>query len=92
MNKIYTTKQVAEMFGLHEKGVAVACRRGNLEAQRFGRAYLITEQAIGEWVRTHRTPSRLKWTSEARQFLSVWNDARQLRELADHICNLCAPV
>jgi Helix-turn-helix domain len=81
MNKIYSTKQVAELFDLHEKSVSNACRRGIIKATKFSGRYMITEWALGEWVRTHYRPSRLDLNS----------DARQARELLEHIRNLCAP-
>jgi hypothetical protein len=82
MSKIYTTKQVGEMFGLHRVSITNACRLGTIKAKKFGRDYAITEEALGRWVCNHYRPSRLKWNSDARQAL----------ELLDHIRKLAAPL
>ena len=46
MEKLYTTKEVAEMLKLNERTIKRYIKEGTLKAVRIGSAVRITEQAI----------------------------------------------
>ena len=46
MEKLYTTKEVAEMLKLNERTIKRYIKEGTLKAVRIGSAVRITEQAV----------------------------------------------
>lgn len=60
MNKdIYSTKEVAELTGLTENAIRQYIYRGQLEAERFNRVYMITQEALDKW-QANRQPRKRK--------------------------------
>lgn len=55
---IYTTKTLAAEWGVTEETVRRAIRRGELVAERRGKAYVITREAVEEWASAGRAIRR----------------------------------
>lgn len=49
---LYSTKDVAELTGLTENAIRQYIYRGQLEAERFNRVYMITQEALDKWLST----------------------------------------
>jgi excisionase family DNA binding protein len=47
--EIYSTKQVAQALGLSVRYILDAIRKGQLEARKAGKAYLITREAVRQF-------------------------------------------
>lgn len=52
--KIYTTKEVAHLVGLTTSAIIHAIRRGQIKTEKFGTSYIITEQALAEYLEYRR--------------------------------------
>ena len=50
----YSTKEVAELTGLTDTTIRSYIYRGQLEAQRFDRVYMITQEALDKWLEERR--------------------------------------
>jgi len=48
--KYYTVKQVAEILNLHPETVRIKIKDGEINAKQPGRAYLMTEEDIENYV------------------------------------------
>jgi len=48
---IFTTAQAAERLGICQRSVIYLITKGHLEASRFGWAYVITEEALADYLR-----------------------------------------
>jgi excisionase family DNA binding protein len=48
---LYSVSEVAEAMGLTNQTVRLYIRSGKLEAERIGRAYLISEEAVLDYVK-----------------------------------------
>ena len=48
----YSTKEVAELTGLTNNAIRQYIYRGQLEAERFDRCYMITQEALDKWLST----------------------------------------
>ena len=57
--KIYTTKEVAELTGLTDVAIRKYIYRGQLEASKFDRSYMITQEALDKW-QANRKPRKRK--------------------------------
>ena len=55
MEKLYTTKEVAEMLKLNERTIKRYVKEGTLKAVRIGSAVRITEQAIKDMMCEYNT-------------------------------------
>jgi excisionase family DNA binding protein len=71
----YTPKTLAAELGITPRAVRAAIERGDLQAHRSGRGYVIAAEAIAEWA----TPPTSRRRREAR---------REARPLRDAIANL----
>ena len=89
MTQAFTSRQVAQMFGLHPASVTNACVAGTIKAEKFGNTYAITRAALCDWFRNHYRPAMLTLSPEA---LAVLNDAKPIREISDRLCKCDAPV
>ncbi len=47
--EIYSTEQVAQALGLSVRYILNAIRKGQLEARKAGKAYLITREAVRQF-------------------------------------------
>lgn len=61
----YTSKQAAEILGLQERSVTDHCLAGDLVATRHGRAWVISEDALDEFL-AERGMVRMKF-KQARE-------------------------
>jgi excisionase family DNA binding protein len=75
----YTPKTLAGELGITPRAVRAAIERGDLEARRSGRGYVIAAEAVAAWA---RPPTRTRRRAAPRK-------ARPLR---DAIANLADPV
>jgi len=66
----YTPQTLAAELGITPRGVRAAIERGDLEARRSGRGYVIAAEAVSAWAR----PSR------RRQKRATRRDSRPLRD------------
>ena len=58
-----TTAQVAKRLGVTRRRVQALIKRGQLEADRYGKAYLISEEQLQAFLERRRTePGRPKGT------------------------------
>ena len=60
MEKLYTTKEVAEMLKLNERTIKRYVKEGTLKAVRIGSAVRITEQAIKDMMCEYNTQEEKK--------------------------------
>ena len=47
---IYTTKEAAALIGLSPDGIRAAIQAGTLEAQKFGKAYIIYREDFADYL------------------------------------------
>ena len=60
MNEFYTTRQVAEKYGLKEGTIRQFISRGQLEATKVGTTYIITPAQLEAWEKTRKPRKRAK--------------------------------
>ena len=60
MFDFYTTKQIAEMYGLKENTIRVFINRGQLEATKVGTTYIVTPEQLKAWEETRKPRKRAK--------------------------------
>ena len=60
MSKTYTTNQVAELCGVQDQTIRKAIYRGQLNAEKVGRDYIITEDDLNAWNSTRKPRKRKK--------------------------------
>ncbi len=63
-DKLLSTKQVAELLGLHEETIRQYIKRGELLAHRIGKEYRIKEAEIDRFLKERETS---KDTQEDKQ-------------------------
>lgn len=56
----YTTKQVAEKYGLKEVSIRSFIARGQLKADKVGNNYLIYPEQLAAWEKTRHPRKRAK--------------------------------
>lgn len=57
---MYTTKEAASMLGISVRRVSALIASGDLDAERFGRAWMVDERSVGERLALNRPAGRLK--------------------------------
>lgn len=50
----YSTKEVAELTGLTDTTIRSYIYRGQLEAERFDRVYMIKQEALDQWLKERK--------------------------------------
>ncbi len=50
----YSTKEVAELTGLTDTTIRSYIYRGQIEAIRFDRVYMITQEALDKWLKERK--------------------------------------
>ena len=60
MFDFYTTKQIAEMYGLKEGTIRQFINRKQLEATKVGTTYIITPEQLKAWESTRKPRKRAK--------------------------------
>ena len=50
----YSTKEVAELTGLTDTTIRSYIYRGQIEATRFDRVYMITQEALDKWLKERK--------------------------------------
>lgn len=58
MKEFYTTKEIAEKYGLKENTIRVFINRGQLEATKVGTTYIITPEQLAAWESTRKPRKR----------------------------------
>ncbi len=59
-NKVYTFQEVSEILGVKVSNLRYWANRGQIQAQKIGRAWTMTAEGI-EYLRTHgTTPKKAK--------------------------------
>lgn len=56
--EIFDTEQAARIIGVHRNTLVQMLRRGDLKAQRSGRKYIITREALDEFLAESKTTGR----------------------------------
>lgn len=55
---VYTPQTLADELGMTPRAVRAAIERGDLEARRSGRGYVIGAEAVAKWARSSRRSTR----------------------------------
>ena len=56
--EIFDTEQAAKIIGVHRNTLVQILRRGEIKAQRSGRKYIITREALDEFLAESKTTGR----------------------------------
>jgi excisionase family DNA binding protein len=72
---IYTPATLAAELGVTARAIRAAIERGDLEARRSGRGYVIGAEAVAEWARRGaRRSSRPRTMRDALRLTAVYRD------------------
>jgi excisionase family DNA binding protein len=55
---VYSPRTLAAELGVTPRAIRAAIERGDLEARRSGRGYVIGRESVAEWTRTSGRPRR----------------------------------
>lgn len=48
--RTFNAKQIAERLGRHPESIRRNLREGDLEGQRFGKEWVVTDEALRKWL------------------------------------------
>ena len=84
---MYTTKEAAQRLGISMRRVNALVASGDLEAQRFGRSWMLDERAVHERAERGRTAGRPKMNEKNERNLAPFTLMNRNHPVLDFVYN-----
>ena len=84
---MYTTKEAAQRLGISMRRVNALVASGDLEAQRFGRSWMLDERSVHERAERGRTAGRPKMNEKNERNLAPFTLMNRNHPVLDFVYN-----